>query len=99
MPLNRIINILSILFLMLQIHCVVSIHESDLLYLHSGQIIVSINQIYVSCDVQGIPKRCIHIIIRNINLVNTSFLDTLYVRAAPLVCCASCMHISIVLYN
>jgi hypothetical protein len=29
----------------------------------------------------GVPKRCIHIIIRNINLVYTSFWDTLYVHA------------------
>jgi hypothetical protein len=29
--------------------------------------------------IQGIPKRCIHIIIRNINLVYTSFWDILYI--------------------
>jgi hypothetical protein len=29
--------------------------------------------------IQTVPKRCIHIIIRNINLVYTSFWDTLYI--------------------
>jgi hypothetical protein len=35
-------------------------------------------RIVTDLRLQGIPKRCTHIIIRNINLVYTSFWDTLY---------------------
>jgi hypothetical protein len=62
----------------------------DLLLSSSGSMWIESS---IRGHIQDIPKRCIHIIIWNINLVYTSFWDTLYYRTITKWCkhdCGTC---------